>query len=115
VSSEASAKPSISPNKSITANPSRRRTSARKALACGSTLRSFGQMHDQINRMMDFVGADVHFVDHILDEKQSPTARRLLAGQLGRQIGRLALRDGVTPAVVRDAHPQIIELADHLN
>ena len=65
------------------------------------------KMNDQFHGVVHVVGGHVHLIDHILDEKQPPAARRLLPGQLGRQVGRLGFGDGLLQTAVGDADPQV--------
>src|SRR6516225_2901865 len=89
--------PSISPDRTMTAPPGSIRTSASHVVftrasffSCGdSTVRSASARgpHDKPDRVPRSRGCHVHRVHHVADQEQPPATRRLLAGELGGEIG----------------------------
>src|SRR5574341_1955488 len=89
VFSAASTPPLISPCRSMMTAPSRCITGWR-SLASNvlSGMAVSFQLKDQFDGMLGVSGVDAQVVYHRLNQKQSPPARRLFAGQLGLQVGR---------------------------
>src|SRR5438034_5728873 len=81
--STSSAKESISPCRSTIATRGWWRTCASRLFA--GMIFSF-QVHYQFDGMMRCVVTNVHFVYHMFDQEQSPSARRLQLSQLGLNI-----------------------------
>src|SRR5215217_3680492 len=106
-----SAKPLISPVRSITAMPDSWRTAASRCLA--GIVASF-QVHYHLDGVVGFIAGDMHLVDHVLDQEQSPAPGRLQTLQLGLQVRRLLVGVGDrAAALVGDAHRQIRLRREH--
>src|SRR5215216_4025822 len=105
------AKPLISPVRSITATPGSWRTVASRCLA--GIVASF-QVHYHLDGVVGFIAGDVHLVDHVLDQEQSPAPGRLQTLQLGLKVRRLLVGVGNRiPTLVGDAHRQVRLRREH--
>src|SRR6267143_7155086 len=95
---------SICVGMSITVRPARRRTIARSTV---SAIIPSSESHDQLHGVMPRVAGDAHVVDHLLDQKETPTARFLEAGELRLEVRRHRLGDVATAAEVCDANDDV--------
>src|SRR5215204_3484384 len=74
------------------------------------------QVHYHLDGVVGFIAGDVHIVDHVLDQEQSPAPGRLQALQLGLQVRRLLVGVGNrSSTLVGDTHRQVRLRREHLD
>src|SRR5690606_14624520 len=93
-----SASRSTSPCRATRGTDSSRRASALNGTAAIGAA-SFRKMKHEFERVRPFVAELSEVVDHVADEEETPTPRRLQAGQLQVQVGGRRVRDNVGAAV----------------
>src|SRR6476661_6327682 len=97
-----SADESTSPTRSRIATPPLSRTDT--SSSCTAIIVASSQVQDELERASAAFAGHDRLVDHLLDQEEPPAARRLLAGELGRQVGSLGRAQFGGTTEITDLH-----------